>query len=181
MITHGLQLADFLRELDAYAGHVPLDELVRRMEALDLPWDACEPFARFNPNGYRRNLMHAGPAYSALLLCWRAGQRSPIHDHRGSSCGVRVVRGVLTETLFSRTSHGCIYATGSHELGEGAVCGSYDQDIHQISNLQPPGSDLVTLHVYSPPLMTMGMYSLTDTVVRAFCDPVHELMHGDGI
>jgi hypothetical protein len=34
--------------------------------------------------------------------------------------------------------------------------------MHQISNLQAGDADLVTLHVYSPPLMWMGTYSLTD-------------------
>ena len=45
----------------------------------------------------------------------------------------------------------------------GAVIGSQDSDLHQVSNLQPAGADLVTLHIYSPPLLWMGTYSLTDT------------------
>ena len=35
-------------------------------------------------------------------------------------------------------------------------------DLHQISNLQANQAELVTLHVYSPPLLWMGTYSLTD-------------------
>jgi hypothetical protein len=31
-----------------------------------------------------------------------------------------------------------------------------------VSNVQAGDADLVTLHVYSPPLLTMGTYSLTD-------------------
>ena len=41
-------------------------------------------------------------------------------------------------------------------------CGSQDSDLHQVSNLQDGDADLVTLHVYSPPLRWMGTYSLTD-------------------
>lgn len=181
MLTQPFTLAQLFRELDAYTHHVPLDELVARLQALQITCEQCRPYAQFGSRTYRRNLMHAGPGYQALILCWRAGQRSPIHDHKGSSCGVRVIRGIATETLFQRTAHGWVYATGSRELPEGRICGSYDTDIHQMSNLQPPGSDLITLHVYSPPLRTMGVYSLTDTTVRQFCDPIHELMHGDGI
>jgi cysteine dioxygenase len=115
------------------------------------------------------------------VLCWRAGQRSPIHDHRGSSCGVKVIKGVATETFFDRTPHGHVYATGSRALNQGAVCGSQDDDLHQMSNLQAPGQDLITLHIYSPPLIVMGLYSLTETRVREFNDPVATLCDGAGI
>ena len=68
----------------------------------------------------------------------------------------------LTETLFELTANGHVKATFSRELMPGGVIGSEDADIHQISNLQLGDADLVTLHVYSPPLLWMGTYSLTD-------------------
>lgn len=176
-----LTLREFLAELDAYDHRVPLDELVARLEALDLCFDDVRDYAQFGRESYQRNLLHAGPGYQALILCWRSGQRSPIHDHTGSSCGVKVIKGVALETYFERTSEGYVYATSSRELPEGAVCGSQDSDMHQVSNLQPRGCDLVTLHVYSPPLLHMGVYSLTDTNVRDFFDPIHTLMDGAGI
>jgi cysteine dioxygenase len=125
--------------------------------------------------------MHEGSVYHALVLCWRAGQRSPIHDHRGSSCGVRVIEGVATETGFERTSEGLIYPTHTRSLETGAVCGSYDDGIHQVSNLQPAGRNLITLHIYSPPLLRMGMYSLTDSLVKDFNDPIVGFADGAGI
>ena len=125
--------------------------------------------------------MRAGPAYHALLLCWRNGQRSPIHDHRGSSCGVRVVRGEATETVFEMTEQGHLYAVRTRKLPEGFVCATQDQDIHQLSNLQPGNADLITLHIYSPPLLVMGQYSLTDRAVREFKDDVHAFTEGAGI
>jgi hypothetical protein len=41
----------------------------------------------------------------------------------------------------------------------------------------------VTLHVYSPPLLNMGTYSLFDAQVRPIHEPVHEefLLDGGGI
>ena len=47
---------------------------------------------------------------------------------------------------------------------------------HQVSTLQAGNAVLVTLHVYSPPLMVMGTYSLMDTsrgeepMFMEFCD-----------
>jgi hypothetical protein len=75
---------------------------------------------------------------------------------------VRVLRGTLTETLFEITPNGHIKAMFSRDLPPGSVIGSEDSDIHQVSNLQSGNADLVTLHVYSPPLLWMGTYSLLD-------------------
>lgn len=49
------------------------------------------------------------------------------------------------------------------DLAEGQVCGTQDDDLHQVSNLQAGDADLVTLHVYTTPLVWMGTYSTYDT------------------
>ena len=155
-------LADLIAYLDGLSGRAPLDELLELLACLEVdPADLAE-HVRFSAQGYTRNLVRAGPWYHLLVLCWKNGQRSPIHDHAGSSCGVRVLRGVLTETAFAFVPHGRVKAVGSHDLTAGDVCGSEDLDLHQVSNLQDGDADLVTLHVYSPPLRRMGTYSLTD-------------------
>jgi cysteine dioxygenase len=174
-------LRDLLGALDVHRERIPLDLLAEHLERTALCFDEVSPFAAFGERTYRRNLVHTGSAYQALLLCWRNGQRSPIHDHRGSSCGVRVLRGTATETKFTLSPNGLILATHSCELPEGSVCASQDADIHQMSNLQAGGADLVTLHVYSPPLLRMGTYSLTDRAVGEFVDPVFENCYGAGI
>ena len=75
-----------------------------------------------------------------------------------------------------------MYATGSRQLAAGDSCASQDADVHQMSNLQPEGTDLVTLHIYSPPLFRMNMYSLVDAKVKQFFDPVNEeFFSGAGI
>lgn len=176
-----LTLSDFLARMDRHPERVPLDELTRLMGELSITLDDVREFEQYGQETYRRNLMHAGPGYHALILCWKNGQRSPIHDHRGSSCGVRVLKGVATETYFDKSPNGQIYAVSSRELREGQICGSQDADIHQISNLQPGSAELVTLHVYSPPLLVMGTYSLFDKSVGEFSDPVFEFCHGAGI
>jgi cysteine dioxygenase len=148
--------------LDGLCDRAPLEELTARLRRLDLGADDLAPFVRFSNRGYTRNLVCGGRWYNVLVLCWRNGQRSPIHDHAGSACGVRVLRGTLTETLFAFAANGHVKAVTSRDFGPGSVIGSQDADMHQISNLQAGDADLVTLHVYSPPLLHMGTYSLTD-------------------
>ncbi|MCA9245300.1 MAG: hypothetical protein KDA32_15195 [Phycisphaerales bacterium] len=174
-------LAEFFAKLDAYQGRVPLDVVKARLQTLDFSFDDVAHVARFDPERYRRNLLHAGPGYHALILCWLPGQRSPIHDHAQSTCGVRVLKGICTETVFERNAAGYVYPTETRDLPTGGVCGSQDSDLHQVSNLQGPGEDLVTMHVYSPPLLSMRTYSLTDTLVRQFVDPISGFCFGDGI
>lgn len=177
------KLSEILRRLDAYTDRIPLDALQTALSGLTISLDDVRPWLVFGPDTYRRNLLHAGPSYQALVLCWRNGQRSPIHDHTGSSCGVRVLAGEAVETVFARTRAGMVYALRSLTHRAGDVCATQDADIHQVSNLADDGGDLVTLHVYSPPLLNMGTYTLFDPQIRPFFEPVHEeaLVDGGGI
>jgi cysteine dioxygenase len=160
--TASATLFDLIAYLDGLSGQAPLDELLDLLASVEVdPADVAE-HVHFSAQGYTRNLVRAGTWYHLLVLCWKNGQRSPIHDHAGSSCGVRVLHGVLTETAFAFAPHGRVKAVGSRDLVAGSVCGSEDLDLHQVSNLQDDDADLVTLHVYSPPLRRMGTFSLTD-------------------
>ena len=53
-----------------------------------------------------------------------------------------------------------------------------DDDIHQVSNLQADNADLITLHIYTPPLLRMGVYSI-HAPTRG--EEVWELIGGAGI
>jgi cysteine dioxygenase len=168
--------------LDRMGGQLPLSAIMDwfRDEALTL--QDLSSYLTFNPARYVRNRVHDGLAYQALLLCWRNGQRSPIHNHRGSRCGVKVLRGVATETIFARAPNGLVLPVESRDLSPGHTCASADEDIHQVSNLQAGGADLVTLHIYSPPLLRMEVFSLETPAVREWDDPVNDpFSHGGGI
>ena len=154
-------LRSLIDYLDNLHGPASLPELTAHLRQLQLNWDDIHEHVRFSDRGYARNLVRGGEWYYLLVLCWKNGQRSPIHDHKGSNCGVRVLRGVATETLFDFSPNGLVRAVSSREHLPGSVLGSRDSDMHQISNLQAGDADLVTLHVYSPPLVHMGTYSLT--------------------
>jgi cysteine dioxygenase len=169
-------LQPLFRYLDGLRGPAGLADLTAVLEPLRLGCDDLAEFVRFSDQGYTRNLVRAGRWYSVLVLCWKNGQRSPIHDHAGSNCGVRVVSGVLTESLFEFAPNGHVKAAGSRDHPPGSVLASADLDLHQISNLQAGDAPLVTLHVYSPPLQRMGTWTLTDRtrgfepMILEFCD-----------
>jgi cysteine dioxygenase len=162
--------------LDGLEDRAPLPELVAQLAELKIDCNDVREYLHFSDEHYSRNLIRKGPWYHLLALCWKNGQRSPIHDHAGSSCGVRVLRGVMTETTFDLAPNGHVKAVRSRDLAAGGVCGSQDSDMHQVSNLQAGKADLVTLHCYTPPLLWMGTYSMFDTsrgqepMLLEFCD-----------
>ncbi|MGF1581931.1 MAG: cysteine dioxygenase family protein [Gemmataceae bacterium] len=175
--------SEIFAQLDCYTDRIPLEVLVQWLHSTSLGVEEVGSYLRFHSDRYMRNLMYYGPAYQALVLCWRNGQRSPIHDHIGSSCGVKVLRGTALETVFETGPNGMIYPSRTMILEEGSITGSQDNDIHQVSNLQAEDADLVTLHIYSPALYTMNIYSLLDGNVNRFDDPVNDefVVGGAGI
>lgn len=173
-------LATLVEYLDSLDERAPLEELQQRLSTLAVTMDDLTPFAHFGST-YRRNLISEGAHYELLCICWRSGQRSPIHDHAHSTCGLRVIQGVATETVFENSPCGQVKAVSSSDLAAPLVVGSQDDQMHQVSNLQASGDDLVTLHIYSPPLRKMDTYSIMGPEVSIYCPETFEVSYGAGI
>lgn len=155
------ELILYLEGLTERASMEKLDEL---LEGVEITRKEIVDCVSFGSATYRRNLICESEWFELLCICWKSGQRSPIHNHAGSTCGLRIIHGVATETLFEWTDCGQIKAIQSTDCGVDHVCTTQDAEIHQVSNLQAPGCDLITLHIYSPPLRTMDTYSLMGDV-----------------
>jgi cysteine dioxygenase len=145
-----MSIEQFHDALDEHGASVPLGELVQLMTDVEISVDDVADCIKFSDECYQRNLWRCGPGYAAIILCWKAGQASPIHDHKGSACGVRVLEGRITE-IYSKKADGSLQPGRTRIYEPGSVCGSYDTDIHVIANREFAG-DLVTLHVYTPPM-----------------------------
>jgi cysteine dioxygenase len=157
--TVSKMLNDLWATLDVHAEKVPIEELTAMLGRLELTADDVRGHVHFNPDHYCRNLLHCGVGYCALILCWRPGQASPIHDHRGSGCAVRVLEGTASEIKYDRGPGGELVEAARNSYPQGHVCGSWDEDVHVMFNDQPAGRNLVTLHVYTPPLREVHIYS----------------------
>ncbi len=160
------RLIAWLREFDT---QIPLPALTERLHDDSLSADALATYIRYSDQRYCRNLVAHGAQFYALVLCWRPGQASPIHDHRDAVCGVRVVSGTATETRFRDLGNRLVEDT-VRCLRAGEVCGSFDDDIHQVRN--DGDENLVTLHVYSPFLDNINLYEIGRGRVSVFSDPL---------
>ncbi|MEM7228667.1 MAG: cysteine dioxygenase family protein [Planctomycetota bacterium] len=174
-----MNLTEFFDALDQHDHSVPIDELVVLMQSLTLDRAEVCDHVKFCDEKYGRNLIRLGKGYAALVLCWQDGQKSPIHDHRGSACGVKVLDGVASETQYEVGADGMLHETVTHRYPTGHVCGSYDADIHVMYNDQGDGCELVTLHVYTPPLSTIHMYTLDSAEVGTWTDHETQAMLSD--
>lgn len=149
-----------LRYLDGLRQRAPLPELHELLKNSPLTMQDVEEHIRFDDHDCCRSVISQDTWHILFLVCWRPGQGSSIHDHAGSSCAFKIMAGVCTETVFGVTAGGQADPIENHTHDVGTVVAAQDSDVHQISNLQRPGENLVTLHLYSPPLTVMQTFSI---------------------
>jgi cysteine dioxygenase len=153
-------LAGRLAELEVRPA---LDELHGWMGAVEVGPEELRPHVSFKEGTYARHRVFLGDHAELLVLCWRPGQRTPIHDHNGSFGAVRVLSGVMWETIFEmEPGRGLAYGC-AREWTPGHVTGADIPDIHQLGNTDISGQDLITLHLYAPPLTSLNVYRVGRT------------------
>jgi cysteine dioxygenase len=154
-------LADVFEYLESCNGPVDLDKLVAILKDLKITRADVEDYVQFNEGTYRRNQIRLGQWYEALIICWGPGHKSYIHDHHGSSCCFRVIEGTAKEVICKPTGRSTdlplVKPVDTRTLVAGSVCGSSSAHIHEVINPNK-SEDLITLHIYSPPL-NMRIYA----------------------
>jgi cysteine dioxygenase len=158
------QLAELISYLDSLQSRADLATLTGMLCALHVSRCDIAPCCVFGSRGYKRNTITESPWYELLALCWHSGDATPIHDHQGVSCAFRVIEGTGTEIRFRPTASGLICPAATIEMQPGYVCAADDADIHQVANMQAPGCDLITLHIYSPPIKKMNTYDFANSI-----------------
>lgn len=137
------------------------------------------PHRAFKNGTYARHRVFRNEFAELLILCWRPGQRTPIHDHNGSYGAVRVCEGVMWETLFALNDARELFYQSGREWKPGDVTGADVPDIHQLGNPEVSGRNLVTLHLYAPPLNVLNTYKVGSSEVGHYRPD--EFMDGAGI
>lgn len=160
------KLAKLIAYLDGLRGRADLATLDALLRDSHVSIDDLRPAISFGTRGYRRNTICRSEHYELLALCWRSGHCTPIHDHRGVSCAFRVIHGEGTEIRFSMSPSGLVIPQRAISMRPGYVCSADEPDIHQVVNAQAPESDLVTMHIYSPPIQHMNTFRPTEPCER---------------
>jgi cysteine dioxygenase len=156
-----MNLIATIEELKHTAKELRLPDLRRLISKLKPEEGEIDRFLHFTDNRYARNLVYKTPDFECLVLCWKPGQRSPIHDHAASICTVYTVAGVLSADNYRKMANGHVRVDYSEDFKPGAVLSIQTSEIHQVSNLQD-SSNLVSIHFYLAPLENSFLYSVMD-------------------
>ena len=130
--------------------------------------DELVPYVGFKAGNYCRHRVMRSEFVEMLVLCWKPGQRTPIHDHNGSHGAVFVHQGILWETTFDYDTEAGLGYKAHHELRAGCLTAAELPDIHQIGNPDVSGQDLITIHVYAPPLGVLKTYKLGSSTIDLY-------------
>jgi cysteine dioxygenase len=140
--------------------------------------DEClAPYVTFLDDEYARTRVQRSELFDVLVLCWRPGQRTEVHNHSGQHGWVRVLRGRLEEEAFEPDRAAARAETTGDaacdslvrirlrpttravvDAGAGVVTVDPLRNIHRIGN--PGEVNAVSLHVYSKPHDSCLVYDL---------------------
>lgn len=166
--SHALSFKDLAEGLNSLKDVPSLEQLNELIERTRIDEDEVQPYLGFKAGNYSRHRVMKNEFVEMLVLCWKPGQRTPIHDHNGSHGAVLVHEGILWETLFEYdTEHGLGYKS-HRELRAGGLTGSELPDIHQLGNPDVSGRDLITIHIYAPPLGVLKTYKLGSATIEQY-------------
>lgn len=164
------------------------DELTELMSSFELKPENWTKFVHFDKFKYTRNLIANGKdsRFGLMILAWGPGQQSPIHNHNGSHCIMRILQGTLTEKLYTRSLDEAAMEsdvsfsetispdesefyekTRETELKSGQTAYIHDKiGWHRVSNSSTEHS-AVSLHLYAPPIERCKTYCDVEGKVRA--------------
>jgi len=134
-------------EEDPRGGGVP--GLLEAYTSAHSDWEA---YRHFVDGGYTRNLVRRTEDYELLLLCWGAGQESPVHNHMGQRCWMSIVEGEVEEVHFRRQEEepGPLIEGPTKRFSKGQAAFINDEiALHLVRGAD--GEAAASLHVYSKP------------------------------
>jgi cysteine dioxygenase len=101
--------------------------------------------AEFESEHYARRVLGEVSGVEIVVVGWGTGQQTTIHDHAGSLCAYKVLRGRLIEEKYEAVDGP---RRADMELAPGWIQGCGMEQVHRLRNDGPPA---VSLHLYTPP------------------------------
>lgn len=166
--SNDFSLPALVKALESQTSVPALEQIYDWLETANISSEELQPYIGFKDGNYWRHRVCRNEFVEMLVLCWRPGHRTPIHDHNGSHGGVKVHEGPLWETVFTYDEEKGLEYKSAREYAAGAVTGSDIPDIHQLGNPDVSERDLITIHVYAPPLGVLHTYKPGSTKIDLY-------------
>lgn len=127
------------------------------IRSITLSPDAFKDYSSWSNDCYTRNCIVDNEKYELILICWCEGHRTPIHDHGGEECWVKVIDGEFKETIYKKDEEGELKSVRSSISKPNGV--TYMKDFmgfHRLENLSNKRS--MTLHLYAKPIRSCNVF-----------------------
>jgi cysteine dioxygenase len=127
------------------------------IRSIKIPSSAFEAYCSWSKDLYTRNCIINTEKFELILLCWEPGQITPIHDHGGEECWVKVVQGEFRETIYKVDAVGKLDTIDSMDSSVGEVTYMIDfMGFHSLENRSNTRS--MSLHLYAKPIRTCNAF-----------------------
>jgi len=122
----------------------------------DAEWQA---YKFTNPYKYARNLLEINKEFEMIVLCWEAGQESPIHNHSSQHCWYAVLEGGVEEIYYYFDEKTKTISQGEKHIHNHGDVGHIADEValHMVRPFS--GKTACTLHVYSKPIPMCNIYN----------------------
>jgi len=125
--------------------------------SMNIPPSAFEHCYSWSNESYTRNCIAENEKFELILLCWEKGQQTPIHNHGGEECWVKVIKGNFKETIFNLNEAGELKSIKSTMSKTGDVSYMIDfMGFHRLENCSENRG--VSLHLYAKPIRTCEIF-----------------------
>ncbi len=117
-----------------------------------------EKYTSWSEDCYTRNCIINNEKFELILICWCKGHKTPIHDHGGQECWVKVIEGELEEVIYKKNENDELIAIRSSKSKANQV--TYMKDFmgfHSLENISPNRS--ITLHLYAKPIRKCNIFN----------------------
>ncbi|HJU93887.1 MAG TPA: cysteine dioxygenase family protein, partial [Pyrinomonadaceae bacterium] len=158
--SSSITFSELIERLNSQTAPPSLEQINSWLSSVEIADVDLEPYIGFKEGNYWRHRVCRNEAVEMLVICWRPGQKTPIHDHNGSHGVVKVQHGLMCETIFAFDSEKGLCHDSERDCQVGTITGADVPDIHRLGNPELSGQDLITIHVYAPPLGVLKTYKL---------------------
>ena len=127
------------------------------LHSMEIPKSAFEIFCSWSESTYTRNCIFESERFELILICWQSNQKTPIHDHGGEECWVKVIDGEFKETVYksNEVSEVNILKTNLFKVGDISYMIDF-MGCHQLKNLSSHRA--LSLHLYAKPIRNCNIY-----------------------
>lgn len=141
-------------------------DIVRAMSEYARSHTDWKEHLTFAADTYTRNLIARNEYFELLVLCWSAGQASPVHDHAAQDCFMGILEGRMEEThyAFPKAGDRCALTQIRSKVFEAGQV-AFIHDSIALHRVRPVDGRAVSLHLYARPIDVCNIYELDTSAV----------------